>query len=788
MKVCLVNLFDLDPPRNGGLSRVAFTVSELMAQLDEQGKVKVVFAVGWRFSGEFRKWLGRSGGEIVPVMPEAGLTPIFQSFKPDLVISPLFGMKPCADWDVYRGIPHIVSMPDALVMDKPELFQEEELQKRREVYYQLRNATKVITISAHARQSLIDHLDLKEEQIITIPLAGELTDKDSYSESTRNEWHNLSPYIFYPARNWPHKRHELLLNIMREISLVRGDLQLVLTGWQDEGAIAELAHKCALSREKIVELSYVTNEKMIALYSHAEALMFVSEYEGFGMPILEAMQNGCPVICAPLTSIPEVAGDAALYVDSDDPRIWAQAFLDELPAQKKTLIQKGYKQARKFSWDQSRALWQKAIDNELEIITPQHNLSMPYLQELHIWADYFKAVQEEMYKKEGIIQLLYGESQALKNREAQQDLESGNTKFVSQLQSENEKLQQVNQNLLAQVLEKEKIIQNFRTSPTYVFQHGPLYAIPFARYLIPIAIRLRDIRRVFMPKVGVLEQHAPKPLVVPDHYRTSPVLDSARAPRVSIVTPSYGQAVYIERTVKSVLGQGYPNLEYVIQDGGSTDGTVEVIKPYLDRLKHFESRKDRGQAHAINLGVKHTSGEIMAYLNSDDILLPGSLNYVADYFLKHPDVDVIYSHRVIINERDEEIGRWIMPRHDNDIILWADYIPQETLFWRRSIWEKAGNQMDESYQFALDWDMLVRFRNAGARMVRVPRFLAAFRVQSAQKTSMQMNSTGLDEMNRLRRRVHNRDVGWGEIMKNIKPYLNRSVWYHKLHWMGVLRY
>jgi glycosyltransferase involved in cell wall biosynthesis len=300
--------------------------------------------------------------------------------------------------------------------------------------------------------------------------------------------------------------------------------------------------------------------------------------------------------------------------------------------------------------------------------------------------------------------------------------------------------------------------------------------------------RIRDLRRVFLPKVGVLEQHPPTLLELPDHYRSPRVNHPTRTPLISIVTPSFNQGKYIERTVKSILDQEYPNLEYVIQDGGSTDGTIEVLQPYIQRLTHFESKQDHGQAHAINLGMRHVKGEIMAYLNSDDILLPGSLNYVSEYFSSNPDVDVIYSHRVVINEKDEEIGRWILPRHDNQIILWADYIPQETLFWRRRIWEKAGNQMDESYQFALDWDMLVRFRAAGAKFVRVPRFLAAFRVQYAQKTSMHINSLGLEEMDRLRRKIHNRDIGWDEILRKTKPYLNRSVLYHKLHWLGVLRY
>src|SRR5262249_23541680 len=144
---------------------------------------------------------------------------------------------------------------------------------------------------------------------------------------------------------------------------------------------------------------------------------------------------------------------------------------------------------------------------------------------------------------------------------------------------------------------------------------------------------------------------------------------------------------------------------------------------------------DEGQTQAINLGFQHTSGEIMAYLNSDDLLLPGSLAYVAGYMAAHPEVDVVYGHRILIDECDDEVARWVLPRHDDRVLTWANFVPQETLFWRRRIWERVGGTLDASFQFAMDWDLILRFREAGARFVRLPRFLGAFRVHARQKTS-----------------------------------------------------
>jgi hypothetical protein len=178
----------------------------------------------------------------------------------------------------------------------------------------------------------------------------------------------------------------------------------------------------------------------------------------------------------------------------------------------------------------------------------------------------------------------------------------------------------------------------------------------------------------------------------------------------------------------------------------------------------------------------------MAYLNSDDVLLPGTLPYVAAYFMSHPDVDVVYGHRVIIDEYDAEIGRWVLPRHQDDVLSWADYVPQETLFWRRRIWEKSSGAIDESLQFAIDWDLLLRFRDAGAIMHRLPRFLGGFRVHPHQKTSSALNDVGAREMNLLRERCHGRTVSNAEVIVALSGYLRRHIIYDKLYQMGVLRY
>ncbi|WP_414663838.1 glycosyltransferase family 9 protein [Horticoccus sp. 23ND18S-11] len=258
-------------------------------------------------------------------------------------------------------------------------------------------------------------------------------------------------------------------------------------------------------------------------------------------------------------------------------------------------------------------------------------------------------------------------------------------------------------------------------------------------------------------QLGILRHYAPRPLRW-DERLPGPRLPDAALPQVAVVTPSYGQERFVERTLRSVLDQVYPKLVYVVQDGGSRDRSPAIIASHAARLHHWESVPDKGQADAIHRGFAHVNGalgpdDIMAWLNSDDLLAPGSLRFAAEYFARHPDVDVIYGHRIIIDDEDRDVGRWIMPRHRRETLEWIDYVPQETLFWRKRAWDLAGG-IDPSFQFALDWDLLARFQQAGCRMVRVPYFLGAFRVHAEQKTSQAIHTTGADEMRRIRTRFH----------------------------------
>jgi len=215
-------------------------------------------------------------------------------------------------------------------------------------------------------------------------------------------------------------------------------------------------------------------------------------------------------------------------------------------------------------------------------------------------------------------------------------------------------------------------------------------------------------------------------------FLASTLANGSAWPRISIVTPSYNQGPYIEETIRSVLLQRYPNLEYIIIDGGSTDNSIEIIKKYEPWITYWASERDHGQSHAINKGLKKSRGDIVAYLNSDDIYLPGTIQKVARYFDKHDSVDIVYGDCRIIDEKSKMIAQWCSRVFDLFSELCLNFIYQPTSFIRRRVIRKVG-YFDENLHYTMDVDYWYR---AGCHFEfeYIPEVLACFRVSSDSKT------------------------------------------------------
>ena len=248
--------------------------------------------------------------------------------------------------------------------------------------------------------------------------------------------------------------------------------------------------------------------------------------------------------------------------------------------------------------------------------------------------------------------------------------------------------------------------------------------------------------------------------------------------KFKIITPSFNQAIFLSQTINSIFEQsGNFKTKYFIQDAASKDGTLEILKQAKNRCPQnisfdFLSAPDKGQTNAINIGFSKLadhSAAIMAYLNSDDYYEKNTFKIVKDFFDKNPDIDVVYGKRRYVDEKGKTLFV-SAPPFAHRVLRQVCLIPQETVFWRRRIWEKSGARLDENFHFAMDYDLWLRFLKAGAKFAYIPQVLANFRIHHQSKTQTLFESKGIQEINLLRQRNNQKSITPKEYSKKVFFY------------------
>lgn len=220
-------------------------------------------------------------------------------------------------------------------------------------------------------------------------------------------------------------------------------------------------------------------------------------------------------------------------------------------------------------------------------------------------------------------------------------------------------------------------------------------------------------------------------------------------PKITIVTPSYNQGVYLEETIRSVIRQGYPSFEYIVLDGGSTDSSPEILRKYERHFAYCISQKDNGQADAISRGFSRATGDILGWVNSDDYLLPGALARIGQFFTQNPETDLAIGGGIVVDAGGGLIRKYYsFPQSFDSLLVGGQFFMQPSSFWRRSAYEAVGG-LDTSLHFCFDYDLflrLTRIRAPGG----IAAMLAAFRIHEQSKTSTIWNTVALPELEQIR--------------------------------------
>ncbi|MCH7686146.1 MAG: glycosyltransferase [Planctomycetes bacterium] len=254
------------------------------------------------------------------------------------------------------------------------------------------------------------------------------------------------------------------------------------------------------------------------------------------------------------------------------------------------------------------------------------------------------------------------------------------------------------------------------------------------------------------------------------------------APLVSIVTPSFNQGKYLEETLLSVERQDYPNIEHIVIDGGSTDGSVEILRRHEHNLAWWVSEPDNGQTHALCKGFARAKGSILAWLNSDDLLAPSAVRIAEEFLSTNPQIGLVYGDRIRIDSRGNVTGFDKHPTYYNSMLSRNITLPQETVFFRRNLFEQAGG-LDETLSFSMDFDLWCRLAKV-TQFKHIAAFLGYFREHSECK-SVQYQQSGPDGSEKYydeHRRVYRHHFG-REIPRGLRTRWNRVL--HKLRLLAV---
>ncbi|MBN3040032.1 MAG: glycosyltransferase, partial [Candidatus Omnitrophica bacterium] len=521
----------------------------------------------------------------------------------------------------------VIYIPDLTAIKFPDFTHPAWNNKKRLrcLFNNARKCGAITTNSEYIRRQVIKEFKVSPEKVFNIPLAAyhmPYSTPRPQEKDILNKFNITRPYLLFVGTIEPRKNIARLIDAF-ELVLEKENFQLVIAGgigWKANELVRRLGSKTLKS--KVIVTGYIEDNELINLYSNARAFVFPSIYEGFGIPLIEAMEFMLPIASSRSLPMPDIAKEAAVYFDPYNTREMAECIIQVMLEEglRKQLISSGAKRKQKFTWD-------KTAELTIEV---------------------FKHVSRDKPKK------------------------------------------------------------------------------------------LMEPRSIRCPRLADL----PAP---PEGKKGWPWTSESKKisekmpggflwPQISIVTPTYNQGEFIEETIRSVLLQGYPNLQYIIIDGGSSDETLSIIKKYEKWIYYWETKKDKGQSEAINKGFKRASGDIVAWINSDDLYYPNVFRQVAELMHDGKRIvkPIIYASLNFFKNRYDEPGKThkALPADFNKLLaLWEKggwLIPQAGVFMKSDIVRRYP--LNESLQFAMDYDLWLRISQEEPFFCVKDEIFGAFRI------------------------------------------------------------
>lgn len=581
-----VNLIPLKPAVVGGVMQ---HLMSLLNGLRKETDLSFTY-----FVNDSIKNLFDNSDPKIRIIPTQWLSPEierrYQHGEFDVLFAPLM------DPGIERACcPMVVLLVDLQHRTYPENFNRHEIKNRSLRWEWPSRAAQTLCVSTEfVAAEAIKYLGVSNDKIIKTPplIASHFSNRRATEALPKNIEDNLpSNFLFYPSNSWPHKNHIGIIKALVILHEAISDIRIVFTGWEHKAQkeILRAIKSYNLDRH-VIWLGYVDDQYMPILYRRSRGLVFPSYFEGFGIPLIEAMASDCPIACSSETSLPEVAGNSAIYFNPNEPKEIAIAM---------------------------QQLWQ------------EENLRV------------------ELIKK-GRARLS----------------EFNNTKVIAEL------------------------ADALRSAP--------------AKFDNPLT------------------------------WSKERLSQNSTFPLVSIIVPSYQQGRFLQECIDSILDQDYPNIEIIVIDAGSTDNSLEVLKSYDNKI-FFISEADHGQADGINKGLSHSHGDIIGWLNSDDIYKPGAIKTAVTALLGESGCWLVYGEADYIDTNGAKIGRYPTETYSLKNLLKHCCICQPTVFFDKRLLDTAGH-LDTNYNMALDYELWLRYSKFTPFMF-IPVTLAASRLYGETKTS-----------------------------------------------------